>query len=425
VVRQDCGGAAASPAAHLRRDNAGAVAVLIALVLPVLLIPVGATVEVSRWSTVRQRLQLTADLAALAGGNAFAATSNAQSAAIAAAQVAELNGGRPGTSRVWDSSQQTLTDGNIAVVVGAGLWNSSNVDVSVTVSQPLTLMMAGFLSGNGATISATAWSEISTAQDCLLSLGSSGGITLQGTAGLTLAGCALQSNAGISSGGSAKISAPSLWARTTISGRGITGAQHPNSGTVSDPIAAATPAVATAFAHLAAGAGTAVSVQPGVTQALTPGTFSSWDIKGIVTLAAGLYTVNGTISLGAQASLSGSGVTIVTSGAMSAGGGAAISLSAARNDGTAVNGAIPGIVFAGNSTAASSFGGNSSASVTGVVYYPNGPLAFSGVPQAGANGCLEVVAASIDMQGTSSMASKCGSYYANAFGARAAVGLVQ
>jgi hypothetical protein len=82
-------------------------------------------------------------------------------------------------------------------------------------------------------------------------------------------------------------------------------------------------------------------------------------------------------------------------------------------------------VFAGNSVAAPSFGGSAAASVTGVVYCPNGSLTFNGGPQSGAAGCLEVIAAAITLQGNSSMAARCESYYAKSFGDYVALGLVQ
>ncbi len=420
------GAAARRPVLRVLAERAGTVAALTAAVMPMLLVPVGAAIEISRWSTVRQRLQLTADLAALAGANAFAANPDAQTAAVVAAQVAELNGGVAGAARVWDGAAQTLADGTITVTVGAGLRTSSNVGFSVTVTQPVPMMMAGFLGGSGTTINATAWAELSFVQACLLALDPGGsGVTLQNNPSLTLTGCGVRSDAGIWTGGNGTITAPSLWARASIGGGGISGTLHPNSGTIQDPVAAATPAVARAFESLAAGAGTAVSVKPNSAQPLTPGTFSSWDIKGAVTLAPGLYTVNGAISLGPQASLSGSGVTVVTSGAMDVTGDAAIALAAARNDGSATGGAIPGIVFAGNSAAAANFGGSAGASVTGLVYYPNGPLSFNGGPQAGAAGCLEVIAAALTVQGNSSMAAKCEPYYSKSFGDYAALGLVQ
>lgn len=165
---------------------------------------------------------------------------------------------------------------------------------------------------------------------------------------------------------------------------------------------------------------------------LSPGTWTEWDFHKNVILKPGIYYVNGSISLGAQASLSGTGVTIVTSGALSMHGGAIMTLSAAlapvnAND-AITGGAIPGIVFAGNSTATSVFRGNTSPSLTGVVYYPNGKLDFGGTAQGGSRGCLEIIAASVEMGGSSTMSSRCSDYGALRFssgGGPATVALVR
>jgi len=385
----------------------------------------GLAVEIGRWTVVSLELQRAADMAALAGANQYYASLNAQTAANVAASVAELNGVDGVTLRSWNNTTQTLTDNQVTVVVGPGLRNQNNTGVQVTVSRQIPLMLAKLLTNDATrTISASAWSELSQAQPCLLALATNGpGITLQGNPSVTLSGCSVRSDSTISTGGSATISAPSLWARSTISGGGITGTQHPNSGTVPDPYAADAPIV-TAFSKLKPNSGQPVSNQPNRTNSLTSGTYSGWDIQGRLNLGSGVYYVNGDISLGSSASLSGSNVTIVTSGTLTMNGGSSINLSAATtaND---PNGAIPGVVFAGNSTATSGFGGNVGSTLSGVVYYPNGSMGFYGTSQAGSNGCLELIAASIILQGNSSMASNCGGYGALTFGDVSPLGLVK
>lgn len=99
----------------------------------------------------------------------------------------------------------------------------------------------------------------------------------------------------------------------------------------------------------------------------------------------------------------------MTSGSLTLTGGASLTLSAATTAGAA-NGAIPGILFAGNSVAASSFRGNTSPTLTGVIYYPNGALDFGGTAQGGSSGCLQVIASSVALKGTSGLAANCSSY---------------
>ena len=403
-------------------DRSGSVALMTALVAPGLIMMGGLAIEVSSWAAVKIDLQRQADIAAFAGLLDVAASLGAQVGANTAASVAELNGATGTATRSWNSNTGTLTDAEVTVVVGAGVRNASNTGVKVTIAKSIPTILTRVITSQPAVmVSASAWGEYSKAQPCLLALGTNGpGIFGQGNPSLTLSGCTVRSNSSIGTGGSAAISAPSIWARTTISGSGITGTLHPNSGSVPDPYKTNS-AIVAAFNALRPGQGTAISNSPNQTTALSPGTYSSWDIKGRLTLAAGTYYVNGNISIGSQGTITGTGITIVTSGAVSQAGGSQLNISAALNT---TSGAIPAVVFAGNSSSATGLGGSTQANVTGVVYYPNGALAFNGTSSGGAGGCLEIIANSIEMRGNSSLAANCG-YSALSFGDATSLGLVK
>lgn len=381
-----------------------------AMTSPTLIMAVGIGVEVTHWTVVKLELQRTADVAALAGAEEYALASNAQNAANAAADLAELNGAAGAATRSWNAGSQTLTDGQVSVQVAAGVRNSKNIGVAATITQTVPLALTQMMSSlSSVTIAASGWAEVAAnVQPCILALDpKGGGVTGQGNPNLVLTGCSVRSNASISTGGSASMSAPAFYANGSITGGGISGALHPNDGTIPDPYAT-NAAVQGAFGKLVPNAGTSFSDKPKDIDVLTPGTYSGWDIKGTVSLLPGIYYVNGPISLGAQASVSGAGVTIVTSGALSMNGGAALNVSASQTGST--TGAIPGVVFAGNSTAANSFLGNTSPSLTGVVYFPNSDLDFGGTAQGGTTGCLEVIAKSVTLKGNASMASNCSAY---------------
>jgi Flp pilus assembly protein TadG len=431
LVRHILRGVIQSPASArakargLLNDPRAGIALATGIAAPVLIMTVGMAVEVGRWAVVKSELQRAADMAAIAGANQYYAGLAAQAAANAAASVGELNGGNGGASRSWNSTTQTLTDNLITVVVGPGLRSASNVGIQVKVARSVPLVLTQLLGTDlSLTISASAWSELTSAQPCVLSLGqSSSGVTTQGNPNLSMTGCSVRSNSTISTGGSATMSASSFWSRTSITGSGYTGTQHPNSGIIPDPYASDS-AVNTALAQLSPGAGTSFSNQPNTTNSLSSGTYSSWSVQGRLNLNAGIYYVNGNISLGSQAILSGSGVTIIASGTLNMSGGSTINLSAATTAGT-TNGAIPGIVLAGNSTSSSSFGGNTGSTITGVVYYPKGALSFYGTSGAGTSGCLEVIANSVSLVGNSTMAPNCGGFGALTFGDASALGLVR
>ena len=149
----------------------------------------------------------------------------------------------------------------------------------------------------------------------------------------------MRSDSGTTVGGNASVTAASgIYAAGTVttSGNGTTNSSplFPNAGQIPDPYAqdAATQA---AFAQLGNGG----QSQPSGT--LSPGTYSSLDFKGTVSLNPGLYIVNGPISFEAQANVSGTGVTIVSSGDVTMDGKAQINLSAGSD---ATGGAIPGVL---------------------------------------------------------------------------------
>ncbi len=412
----------------LVRDQRGGVLVVMAVLIPVLLMCVGLGIDISRWSVVKQELQRTVDLAAYAGAADFAGSNDAQGAANTAANLAEMNGATGSTSRSWNLSTKTLSDSQVTIQALKGIRDSQSTAFQVIVTQPETISFARLMGLSPAiNIAATGWAETKTnMQPCLLALNSVGlGISAIGNASATLSGCTVRSNASIATVGNANASASAFYANGLITGSETGGPLHPNDGVIADPYASYAP-VQTALQRLLPGYGPSFSDKPQGATSLSSGEWSSWDIKGQVSLAPGIYYVNGPVSVGAQGSLSGTGVTIATSGSLTLTGRASLTLSAATTAGAA-NGAIPGILFAGNSVAASSFKGNTSPSLTGVIYYPNGALDIGGTAQGGSSGCLEVIASSIALSGTSGMAANCSGYGALGFNsdATAAAALVQ
>lgn len=404
-------------ARRFRRDQRGGVALIVAICLIPLVMAVGIGVEASNWIVVKIELQRTVDLAALAGAKEYLRASDTQNTVNAAADVAEFNGGLGGTSRTWDSNNQLLTDNQITAQITSGTRQRPSVIVKVVARQTVPLV---FTSVMGATspvaIVATGWADASIpVQPCVYAMDSGGaGITSQGSVSVNLTGCSMRSNAAISTGGSGTMSAAGFYAGGSITGNETGGPLFPYDGTISDPYANYSP-VQDALSQLGSPSGPVFNDKPGITTPLVSGApkvWSNWNIQGSVVLAAGIYYVKGDITLGDSASLSSllnAGVTIVMGGVLKMNGGSTISLSAATKA-VYLNGAIPGVVFAGNSSNGSSFNGNTGTKLTGVVYYPNGALNFGGTSQGGTAGCLEVIAKSVQLQGNSSMAAKCADY---------------
>lgn len=417
----------------LAADRRGSVALMTGTMAPVLLMSLALGVEVSSWSVGALELQRAADAAAWAGAAQYARTGSAQAATAAAADVAEINGVAGAAARSWNAATQVLADNMITAQMVAPVLNAADTAVKVTVRRSIAKSLTRIFPVGGAsvTIAASAVAEVETnalgPQPCILALGGGvDGITtgtdvsVSGNADLIAHGCSLRSDDGISQNGSGYINAGGVYAGGTISPDlanptpGTPGTiccgLHPNSGQIGDPYAANT-AVQGALKALSPGTGSAVSVNSNKSQSISPGTYSVWNVKGTLALSPGTYYVNGDISVGAQGGITGSGVTIVTSGMVNATGGATLALSAPTKDAT--NG-IPGIVIAGAGRGTMSVLGNSTSMLTGLIYLPAASLKFGGDSSAAGTGCTEVIATTVTLVGTTDMAANCSGFIGGA-----------
>lgn len=420
---------------RLWQDRKGSIALLSALFAPVLIGVMGLSIDVSYWTAVRLEVQRTADLAAIAGALSYGATNNIQSAAASAAATAELNGAVGAAIQTWDGNTATLSDNQVSVQIVGGLRRASDTAVKVTVQQTVPLWFSRlFTSRNLVTIAATSWAELGRPrgnQPCVLALAADGtaittgtDVSLSGSSIITLNNCTLRSDASVSIGGNATVLVTSgIYAAGTISVGGsasLPGSpENQNSGQIPDPYANYSP-MQGALAQLGSG-GQAQPQSP----TLNPGAYSSLDFKAAVTLNPGLYVVNGPITFGSQSSVTGTGVTIVSNGAVTMNSGATVDLTA---PGTAAsNGAVPGILYANAGSGLSlKWNGGSSESFTGVFYVPNSTITINGNAGAGSTGCMEIIAAYVNIQGDASLAANCTDLGALSFGSLpGSVALVQ
>jgi Flp pilus assembly protein TadG len=400
------------------------VALMTGIMLPVMVMSLAMGVEVTSWSVTKLELQRIADVSAWAGAAQYASTQSAQSATKTAADLAEINGASGTTARTWNATTLTATDNMITAQVVSGVRSASNVAVKVTVRRTITKLFSRIFPSDDAsvTVSATAIAEIGSLgpQPCITALGGGvDGITtgtdlsVGGNASLVAIGCSLRSNDGISQSNNGTINAGGVYAGGNISGPGVCCDVHANAGQISDPYATNAP-LQNALELLNPGSGAAISVNSNKSQSIGPGTYSGWDVNGTLNLSPGLYVVNGNISSGAQATISGTGVTIVMSGAVSTTGGSQMALTAPTTSPTGT--AVPGILIAGKSSASMAFLGNSAVPFTGVIYLPNASLKFGGTSQSGSNGCSEVIASTVTLVGTSNLAANCSGYGTLKFG---------
>jgi hypothetical protein len=432
------------------------------ILAPVLVMSLAMGIEVTSWSLTKVELQRVADVAAWAGTAQYVAAINANNTAIVAAQsatktaadLAEINGASGTSTRTWNATTLTTTDNVITAQIVNGVKNTSDTAVKVTITRSIAKSFSNIFPStkSSVTVSATAISEIvssapSSPQPCLVALQTGGSgvtdVTLTGSAGITAAGCSVRSNAGITLTGSTTLNVGGTYAAGSITTCGenvndpgdcsstISGGRYPNSGTITDPYAS-NASLKTAFSELASG------TTPGptyadpntswMTQTISPGTYPSLTLGGssTVTLSPGTYYVKGNVNFNGNATITGTNVTIISSGTLTDTNSAHVTLTAptpASGDG------VPGILFASQSTSQSQFGGSVTIPLTGVIYYPNGSFAFNGSASAGASGCGEVIAGTITITGAATLSStNCGTYGTANFGSlpsTSSVALVQ
>lgn len=395
----------------------GTVAILIGLTAPMLTMAIALGIEISGWTVTKQRLQRTADVAAIAAAQSYMRGATAKVAATNGAHLAEINGakGLSGTSPTWMGS--TLSDNYITIQQTTVNTNTAFVATVQTVAPLLFSQIAAPPAITTKTISATATAAITTSagtggQPCLVSLeGTTNGVTtgtginISGATTITANGCTLRSNDSISISGSGSVTSSALYASGAITTSGsstITGTQYGHQAQISNPYASWTP-MQNALANAACSGGAAVNLS-GASITLNPGCYTGINASAgsAITLNPGVYYVNGGINLSGHATMAGTGVTLISTGIFGTSGNVNVTLSAPTSGSTA------GIVYASTSTNGSSFSGNQTMSFTGLVYYPNGGISFSG--NAGSTGCAELVALTLNLSGSVSLATTCTSY---------------
>lgn len=423
------------------RDRRASIALLMAALLPMLMGSLALAVEIGSWSVTKIELQRRADLAAFAAMGAYQNNATQQASAGTGADMAALNGAAA-ASRNWSGS--TLTSSDVTVSFVNGVRTSTNQGIMVVATKTVPLTIGQFLTTSKTiTLSATAWSELNITttttgggggQPCMVALKSNGtGVTVTGGTTLSAPGCSVRSNAAVSVTNGSKISVTNGWVyangtATVSGGSSITDGTHTvtptnintwnnseplnkSAGSIDDPYASDTD-ITSKFSSLHPGTGTAFTGtwQPST---LNPGTYSSITSgSGNITLNPGLYVVNGNINVGNGAAFSGTGVTIVTSGTVTFGGGSVVTLSAPLAQST--SGGIPGVLMAGNGTGTDTLSNGVQPTLNGLVYFPNGTMALAGGVKT-SNSCLEVLAGSITVSNGATLGSSCDNYGTKTF----------
>ena len=388
----------------LRLDRRGAIGVIVALLLPIIVGATGLATDTIQMTLIRREMQRQADSGALAG--AFA---RSQSKPVAATVTGDLA----------KNANRTLTVAPIienAPTVGAyaGSTNAVRVVLATDVQLPFSRL---FMPQTRLLVAATA-AIISMGDYCALALEKTdaAGINMGGNATVDLS-CGMATNStaanAVTSSGSAIVKATPIAA---------VGGLQPSSNYVSPTVLVpysvpqADPFARLPIPLLSGMASLNGSVKSHEIAILSPGRYAGMDLQGYTTLNPGVYFIDGgSLTIGAQAIVQGDGVTIILSSSkaetfsssiatMSINGGASVKLAASTS------GTYAGVLFYQDRRALDSgsnkVNGNATSRYQGAMYFPSQELHFSGTSGMTTD-CIQLVGRRLVFIGNSTIRNVC------------------
>lgn len=400
-------------AQRLRHDEDGAMIVIMALMLTLLMALMGLGIEVGSWYMARRTLQTAADAAAIAGA-LEGARGNPGGIVFAAEKEAARNGLQPmdGDSVVVHNPP---TSGTLA-------GRSDAVEAIVTRYQPP--LFAGILQSGPVTISARAVAMLNDAgRACVLALDGTrdSAVRARGNPDVQMSGCMIAANSNAASAidmaGNVSVNALSLWTAGDIALSGNVRLQL------------AQPATTHTWPLLDPYAGVGVPPLPtcsnpkatkvNKTQVLPKGVYCGGiDVSGNthLKLEPGEYyldqgglTISGNTSIDCPTCGS-DGVTIVFTstrsssliGGLKVSGNLTMTLRARGGAGVP----FPGIVFYQDRRAPSgtnTINGNSTMNITGALYFPAQEVEWAGNNSTAGAGCVQIVALAVTFTGNAAL----------------------
>jgi hypothetical protein len=398
------------------KDRRGAVAIVMAIALPVVIGAAGLGVEAGKWYMIKRQAQTAADTGAFAGALEIAAGTSNQ-ARPAAVKETSRNGFTQG-------GNVTVTV-NIPPVSGSYAGNAQAVEVIVTQDEPL--LFATFFLAEPAGIVARAVGLVTvTGNACILSTSSnaSRGLQVTGSAVVQLEDCSLASNStksdSIYFSGSSTIEVPSAWSAGGIQTSGSSATTFPvgqfsYAWPIQDPYANLTIPVPTVCDY---SAGT-------YSGTLTPGVYyggMKFGSGAVATLEPGTYYIDkGDFDVGSSAvvtcscTAAGSGVTIVLTssgatkdiGSVNINAQAIVTLRAPSDLTNPTKYPYPGMLFIQDRRAPSKpvnkLNGGANLSLSGALYFPNQEVQWSG--NSSSTDCTLIVADTVTLIGNTRMTS--------------------
>jgi Flp pilus assembly protein TadG len=393
---------------RLKSDASGNALLLGAVTLPMLFGAAGLGLDTVQWTLTQRQMQRAADSAAIAG--AFARTQNGD-------VVSQANLSLSRDRMVGLQSAPIIEN---APTSGAYAGDTNAVKVILETQQRLPFSALFMRAAPTISVEATA-TAMSNGEFCVLALESSAtvGIRLQGSATVDL-GCGLAtnsvaSNAVVASGSSFITASPVA----AVGGVAPSSNYAPGTELLPNSIRQFDP-----YAHLPqpqpSDCGNELRVQPNQVRTITNTSagrcFRGMDLRGTVHFEPGVYYIDsGSFSVGAQATVTGSGVTFILTSSTAdtnpgsiataqINGGATLQLSATTS------GTYAGMLFYQDRRAPNSDGnrinGNSSSFFQGAFYFPAQGLEFNGTTGMQTE-CIQIAARRVTFIGNSAITNQC------------------
>jgi Flp pilus assembly protein TadG len=393
----------------LWRDEKGNALLIGAASMPLLIGSAGLAVDTVQLSLWKRQLQRAADSAALAGAHARAQDKQAKTSAE---RDLQLNNKAP------------LSETSIAVPTsGPYAGNPNAVRVALASQRPTGFMSYFYTTPPVVRVEATA-ALLFNGKFCMVSLedGPTTGVTFSGSTSLDL-GCGVVSNstsaAAVSAGGSSTIVATPIAARGGV----------PSSSSYIQPttLLPYSPKLSDPLAHLplpptlrSSDCNRGPKINPNGSLEFEPGAcYSGASINGPAHFPPGVYYINGgsgtkpnALDFGAQANVTGTGVTFILTNAdptrppatINMNGNASLNLSAPKS------GTYEGVLFYQDPRAPLNnemhFNGTASSKFEGSFYFPRADFRFNGNNGLQTH-CMQLVARRLTFSGNSKVSNTC------------------
>lgn len=394
--------------------ESGVVALLFALMVPVLLGFVGLGVEVGFWYSEKRNLQSVADAGAVGGGYEVRSDSSTGTINTVAQQDAVRNGlNIAGGDTFFVNMPPT-----------SGAYTGSDLAVEVLVTRPIVLLFSRYFGDGSNTMAARAVVDLGTTTEaCVLALDPTATAALSNTGGavINLDGCSVAVNS--DDDRALDIGGGSLLTTECVS---VVGGYRESGGGEIDTTECAEPLTGMRavedpyedYPEPTIGACLMGANQYHATdETISPGTYCRGiNISGTVIMQSGVYVIDRgtfTVNSGAILTSEAGGVTIFLTSStgnsyasVTINGGADVTLAAQSS------GNYSGLLFYGDDDTPSSppnnniLNGGSTMDLTGALYFPGGHVNYTGGASL-TGSCVQIIAQTIDFSGDADMNLDC------------------